>query len=191
MSDIEPPPDEDQMRTASEVARRCLVLSAVLAAGHKVSRQELIEWLRNEGLWASVSAEEASLLQCPSPTRQQTINATWRAEALLPLLWVLRAVDGLPPPTAICDVPLVQAALPPLFGPTAEFVATAALRDEADIWEAHEVTYQAHWAIRDAELNNKPIPHGYQAGIIQERHHALNWLTGYCGQSWDDVTTDT
>lgn len=31
----------------------------------------------------------------------------------------------------------------------------------------------------------------YDAGVVQERHHALNWLIGYCGQDWDDITTDT
>jgi hypothetical protein len=27
--------------------------------------------------------------------------------------------------------------------------------------------------------------------IIQERHHAINWVIGYEGLSWDEVTTDT
>ena len=25
----------------------------------------------------------------------------------------------------------------------------------------------------------------------QERHHAINWVIGYDGLAWDDVTTDT
>ncbi|MGO7286211.1 DUF4272 domain-containing protein, partial [Rhizobium ruizarguesonis] len=24
-----------------------------------------------------------------------------------------------------------------------------------------------------------------------ERHYALNWLTGYMDQDWDDISTDT
>ena len=27
--------------------------------------------------------------------------------------------------------------------------------------------------------------------VVYERHYALNWLIGYCDQSWDEVTTDT
>ncbi len=192
MDDIEPlPEDQDQVRTASEVAIRCVVLYAVAAAGYKEPRQKLIEWLQREGLWDFVSPEEASLLQSQEPGRQQLINATWRVEALLPLLWALGSVDRLPPLTELCEPPLLRAALPSLYGPTANYVVEAALRDETEIWEAHEEVYQAHWIVRDAELNGRPIPHGYQAGVILERHHALNWLTGYLGQSWDDVTTDT
>jgi len=32
---------------------------------------------------------------------------------------------------------------------------------------------------------------GVDAGIVIERHAALNWLIGYMGQSWDEITTDT
>jgi hypothetical protein len=27
--------------------------------------------------------------------------------------------------------------------------------------------------------------------IVQERHYAINWITGYGGLPWDEVTTDT
>jgi hypothetical protein len=27
--------------------------------------------------------------------------------------------------------------------------------------------------------------------IVQERHHAINWVIGYDGAPWDEVTTDT
>ena len=40
----------DQIRSAEEVARRCIVLYAVLAAGHDEPRDELVAWLRREGL---------------------------------------------------------------------------------------------------------------------------------------------
>jgi uncharacterized protein DUF4272 len=29
------------------------------------------------------------------------------------------------------------------------------------------------------------------SGVVYERHYALNWLIGYMGREWDDVTTDT
>ena len=28
-------------------------------------------------------------------------------------------------------------------------------------------------------------------GVVMERHHALNWLTGFHGADWDDVDTPT
>jgi hypothetical protein len=30
-----------------------------------------------------------------------------------------------------------------------------------------------------------------EAGAIFERHWGFNWLTGYCGQEWDQISTDT
>ncbi len=142
MNDLQPgdeesePEHQDQMRTAVEVARRCLVLYAVVAAGHEESRETLRMWLHREGLWDSASPEEASLFEAPTLIRQQLINATWRVEALLPLLWALGAIDRLPKATGVCNVQLVRAALPPLIGSTAAFVEKATLRDEAELWHA-------------------------------------------------------
>jgi hypothetical protein len=39
--------------------------------------------------------------------------------------------------------------------------------------------------------DREPPAESYNAGVVQERHYALNWLIGYCGQDWDDITTDT
>jgi hypothetical protein len=51
--------------------------------------------------------------------------------------------------------------------------------------------YREHWRARDARFHGRAQPPGIDIEIIQERHHAINWITGYGGQSWDDVTTDT
>jgi Domain of unknown function (DUF4272) len=179
------------IRGADEVARRCIVLYAVLAAGHGEPLNELVEWLYREGLWDAVSPCESEFLLSGSPTQQQRIDATWRAEALFPLLWSLGLVAELPKPTQLCDVQLIRRVLPPLFGSVADFISTAHLRDDSTIHSANETVYQIHWAVRDARLMGRPVPDGYHPGVVQERHYALNWLIGYCGQDWDDISTDT
>jgi hypothetical protein len=197
----------DQIRSADEVARRCIVLYAVLAAGHNEPRDQLVQWLRREGLWDAVSPRESEFLLCESPTRQQCVNAAWRAEALFPLLWSLSLIAELPIPQQLCDVQLIRSVLPPLFDPVGDFVSTARLRSDAEIHAANEEIYQIHWHVRDFELRDQPTPPGklarmphedcdppaesYDSGVVQERHYALNWLIGYCGQDWDDITTDT
>jgi hypothetical protein len=35
------------------------------------------------------------------------------------------------------------------------------------------------------------MPPGIDIEIVQERHHAINWITEYDGLPWDEVTTDT
>lgn len=197
----------DQIRRADEVACRCIVLHGVLAAGHNVPRDKIVSWLRREGLWDLVSPDESAFLLSEAPTQQQRINATWRAEALFPLLWSLSLIPNVPIPQQLCDLQLVQRVLPPLFEPVAEFISSARLRSDSEIHAASEEIYQIHWRIRDARLRGQPTPPGklprmshdncdppvesYHSGVVQERHHALNWLIGYCGQDWDDITTDT
>ncbi len=197
----------EKIRSADEVARRCVVLHGVLAAGHNVSRGEIAQWLRREQLWDFVSPAERSFLLSEAPAQEQRNGATWRAEALFPLLWSLGLIPELPSPQQICDVQIIQRVLPPLFEPVAEFISSARLRSGSEIHAANEKIYQIHWRIRNARLRGQPtspgqlprMPHedcdppaeSYDAGVVMERHHALNWLIGYCGQDWDDITTDT
>lgn len=163
-------------------------------------------WLRREGVWDAVSPEESDFLLSDAPTRQQQFQAQWRAEALFPLLWALGLFSAMPGPQQVCDVPLMQDVLPPLFDSVAKFVSDATLRRDAEILEANEEIYQIHWRVRDFQLRDQPAQPGkfprmpaaeggppaedYDAGVVQERHHGLNWLIGYCGQDWDEVTTD-
>jgi hypothetical protein len=163
--------------------------------------------LRREGLWDAVSPNESEFLLSVSPTEQECVNATWRAEALVPLIWSLGLIAELPSPQQLCDVELIQSVLPPLFDPVREFVSTARLRSAAEIRAANEEIYQVHWRVRDFQLRHQPTPPGklpripledidppaesYDPGVVEERHHSLNWLIGYCGQDWDDITTDT
>lgn len=197
----------DQIRSADEVARRCIVLYAVLAVGHHESRDEVVTWLSREELWDAVSPKESEVLLSESPTQQQRVNATWRAEGLLPLLWSLGLFPDLPSPQQLCDVQLLRGVLPPLFGPVAEFISNARLRGDLEIYGACKEICQIHWRIRDAQFQDQPPLSGrlprmpvpdceppvasYNAGVVVERHHALNWLIGYCGQAWDGITTDT
>jgi hypothetical protein len=123
--------------------------------------------------------------------QQQLINATWRAEALLPLLWSLGRVSEMQPPTALCDVQALRRALPPLLGSVAEFVSTSRLLPSSAIHDANDEIYHIHWKVRDTQLNNKPIPDSYVPGVAKERHYALNWLICYFDQDWDGISTDT
>jgi len=197
----------EQTRAPDEVARRCIVLYAVLAAGHDEPRDELVAWLRREHLWEAVSPAESDFLLAESPTERQRIHATWRAEALLPLLWSLGLLSELPSPQELCEVQLIRSVLPPLLSPVGDFVSSSRLRSEAEVHAANEEIYQIHWRVRDAQFRSEPPQPGklprmpvadceppagsYDSGVVQERHYALNWLIGYCGQDWDDISTDT
>lgn len=181
---------EDEFRSAAAVARRCLVLCSVVAASHDEDRTKILSWLKSEGLWDDTSPKERSFLQSKKPTNKQLINASWRVEALYLLLWALRLIPSLD----VGQTPSEQFRLTellPFMGPTSEFINNSELRREDEIYELNEKIYEAHWAVRDARINSKSSPKDIDPGVIMERHYGINWLMGYCGQSWDNVTTDT
>ncbi len=178
-------------RTLGDVVKRCLVLYGVLGAGHGVPRSDVIEWLTRESLLDSISPQEHLLLLGSTPTQQQLTNATWRAEALVPIIWALNLFEAIPEPTRLCDLELIQKNIPEIGSSTASFVSEARLRSADQIADANHEIYHIHWSVRDARLFGRPIPNSLVPGVVQERHYALNWLIGYLDQDWDDVTTDT
>jgi len=181
--------DTDTLRTASEVARRSLALYAAVAAAHGVPRDDLVEWLKEEGLWAEITPRELRFLtQTQAPEKEQ-IWMTWFAEAEFVLLWSIGKVQTLPPPTSRCDTDQIIAAIP-LWDSTVSFFQSAALR-EKQVEEEAEKAYDINVEIRKAIRQGAPIPNGYDKDVVFFRHYALNWITGYCGQAWDEITPDT
>lgn len=124
-------------------------------------------------------------------TQRDIIQATWRVEAQVALLWSIKKIDHLDDLGEQCNTrPLVDA-IPELFSSTARFIETAILRGKEEIEEEYERIYDIHWKIRNAKRTGIPTATKYDSGVVQERHYAMNWITGYCGQAWDEITTDT
>jgi Domain of unknown function (DUF4272) len=181
---------EDVPRGAEEIARRTLILSAVIACAYGADKRATVDWFTSQKLWTDVSPEEKAFLT-GEPTSQAQIDMTWRIEALVPLLWALRKIDAMPSLAQQFDT--TEAVKTLVFPPAsiAVFVAAAALRSEAEIKSEYEKVYDAHWRVRDAQLSGKAPPLDVNAGVVRERHHAFNWIIGYGNQTWDEVATDT
>ena len=183
--------DHDVPRTANEIARRALVLHCMIAASHGVPRDDLTRWLEDEGLWESATLREKQFLSNSAPTEKEIINATWRVEAQVALLWAIGKISSLGSLSEQCDTGPIVDAIPELFSSTKDFIDSATVRDSVVITDEYVVVYNSHWKARDAVRRELPIPEGIDLGIVQERHYGFNWLTGYCGLDWDDITTDT
>ncbi len=69
--------------------------------------------------------------------------------------------------------------------------AKAKLRPQSELLDAADLIYRYDWAVVNARINGEPAPAGLDGGVVYEWHYALNWLIGYAGQDWDDITTDT
>jgi Domain of unknown function (DUF4272) len=55
---------------------------------------------------------------------------------------------------------------------------------------ALDLHLRLHWAVREAR-RSKAAPDQLEAGVISERHHALNWLVRFGESPWDEVQTPT
>jgi hypothetical protein len=186
------PDNPDRVRTAREIATRSLALFAVVGLGFRAPRDEVVGWLKENGLWHALSPWELSVVEAPVPTERMMINASWRSEALLMLLWALEKVSELPPADEQCDTSLLQDILPPYAEITeARFIETATRRSDEALRLQAEACLDLHAEYRIAERDGKPPRQPVDGGVIQERHHAINWVIGYEGLDWDLVTTDT
>jgi hypothetical protein len=124
-----------------------------------------------------------------TPAEQTIADHAWRYEALAQLAWALGILDSLPFPTQICDVPGLARTMYALDANS--FVDRAALRPASEILDHLDLVFRLHWAVTDARVTNTAPPDGVEAGVVAERHYALNWLTRFDDAAWDDVDTPT
>ena len=181
---------EAQFRDEKDVAERCVILYGIIFVVHgEASGNEMIEYFKEFALWEKVSPKEKKFLKNKNPGKQDKIDHSWKIESLNVLLWSLQKFDELELPLEMCSFEHIED-LPDLNVDPSAWIEKARLRNQEEILNQVDLIYRIHWATRDAELNNKPVPGGFDSGVVFERHYALNWLVMYAEQ-WDDITTDT
>jgi hypothetical protein len=185
-------PHIDQTRTPAEVARRALALFGAWGLSTNAPREDVLGWLEESGLRRELTQAELSFVDATSLTRQQRIKLGWHAERIAVLLWALGLLERLPDADVQCDTGIFQKLLPPFTDESPEaFVGRAELRPENELRTYAQSTFDLHSWARDAMRRNVPPRQPVNIEVVQERHHAINWVTGYEGLAWDEVTTDT
>lgn len=178
------------IRSIEDVAQRALALMLVAVKGEGLEDKIVQRILEDYGIAPFLSPAELAFIQDTAPSQQDRVNFTWRYEALATMLWALGYEAGLDFPDTICDVGACVTTIRESGG-YAGFLAGAKLRTPTEILDARDLIYRLHWAVVDARLRGQAAPNDMEAGVVYERHYALNWLTGYLDQDWDDVSTDT
>lgn len=186
---------EVRWRSPAEVAGRALALAAVAVVAETRGEGDPLPTANLDaslpGYAAFLSPEERAFLAERASPPAQIAKFSWRYEALALLQWALGWLGQLPFPTAICDVPDVMRAALGHSRRIGAALPEFSLRPDADLLDALDLHYRLHWLARDAQLKGQPASHGLEAGVIQERHHALNWLIRAQDSDWDDVDTPT
>lgn len=109
-----------------------------------------------KGLWAELSPSELAYVSAERPTSKQRIDASWKSEGLIVLLWALEKVERLPAPNEQCDTSVFQQHLPPFVQVTAsEYISAATHRP-------HEVL---------VEMADEPLHLGLGFGRV----HQCGW----------------
>ncbi|HEY2581238.1 MAG TPA: DUF4272 domain-containing protein [Mucilaginibacter sp.] len=184
---------EVMIREAKDIAKRVLILTylnMVAETGDKGEKDEIIEFLQREQLWADVSEGEKKLFLKNKLTQKESVDISWRSECIYLLLWVINKKDKVGLPTDQCVISDLLRLLPGFLESTADFINSASKRTTPEILDMSDLLYRLHWAVRDASINHKDIPGNIEESVIQEWHYAINWVT-YYEDDWDDITTDT
>lgn len=178
-----------KLPSQDEVAYRALATMIVAVKGEGLEQETLEKVVQNYGLKGHFSPEERKFIEDPDPPQADRVKFSWRYEAGWVLLWALGFVEKLERPDKICDVPAAARFVSQRT--TKAFLADSRLRSPEEIVQGADLILRYNWAVRNARLKQQPPPGGLDPGVVQERHHAFNWLIGSFDTGWDDVDTST
>lgn len=178
-----------KVRTPQEVGKRILALMAVIGKVHQGDDERFWNWVENNSIKSYLSDGEKDFIETDSPQHQQLVNFSWRAEALVPLLWSIGVLKTMPSLNGQFDVYSV-AELNVITKEPMDFLNSVKLRPDSELEKMEDKLFQAHWQVRDAQLFRKKMPKDLNPEVVYERRYALSWLVGW-GDDWDNVPTDT
>jgi hypothetical protein len=180
---------ESRRRTTDEVVRRAIALVIVAVKGETNDRNLVSNLISQFGAEGFFTPKEQAFVGNTVATEQDRANFSWRYEGAFVMLWALQVFKDLGRPDRPCDVSSMVSILDDL--DTEGLLKRANLRPQSDLLDAADLIYRYDWAVVDARVNGKVAPAGLERDVVVERHYALNWLIGYMGQEWDDISTDT
>jgi hypothetical protein len=181
--------EEALLRDAQVVARRAMALMGVALRAEGVEQPKVARFLQQRGIVKSLSPTELAFLKQAHPDETEMRKLTWRYEALWTLLWALGHIERLGPASVQCNAKHAIKLLNET--PLEKFLGQAQLRPVTEILDELDFYYRAHWHAVNLQQARRPPHADLDPDIIYERHYALNWLTHYMYQEWDDVRTDT
>jgi hypothetical protein len=74
---------------------------------------------------------------------------------------------------------------------TQSFINDANLRSLSQLLDQADLIFRYHWSVTDAEQNQRDMPAGLRANVVNQRLGALNWLIRNPDQEWDDFSVDS
>lgn len=181
---------EVDTRSAADVLARASALLAVAVRAESLHTGEALSLpeirARLPLAFDHLSPREQAFMAQDEPAPSDVVvQFAWRYEGVRLLEWALGIADDLPFPTATCDAARVTAAM------LSRANGKPTLRSNAGLLDALDLHLRLHWITRQAHVDGKLPVAGVDAGVVQERHQALNWLLRVQDADWDDIDTPT
>ncbi len=190
--------DEVRLRSKEDIAYRSLALTVVTAKASGMRQPSVENAVKHLGLSSHLSPRERAFILDPTPPHQDVVHFSWSGEAAWPLFWALGFVDRLDRPTPVVgERDLPQAVHAVQDHGAQPYIESARLRSLDEVLDETDLIFRYHWAVREAWLRGHKMPAGLDPSVVQERHHALNWLLVPVDEEpedwpdWDDVDTST
>jgi hypothetical protein len=183
--------DEDLAiaRSRDEVANRAMCIYITIAYAYGEPTSTIRPWLDGEGLSAHLTEQERRALYGGFFSRKPNSDLfKVRVQSLWALAWSL----GLFPHLDLVNdcAETLRESMPALVpGAAQAWRDHCSLRPLAEILPLLDLGYCLHWAVRQSQLEQTPLPAGIHAVVAIERRRALEWLV--CKEDWDDVPMDT
>lgn len=179
-----------------EAAERLLILLAVSFTAYNFDESEkVMDWLKKEELWKSVSPHEKEFFRNPDPGDEEKQNLSWRFEGAYILAWALEKVRTIADPRSECGQEQVSEFLqsvPPVGSSTEKFFAGLKSRRLPDIIEEalfYEVATKYFKTIVIQDKENSSQVHSKAA---VQRYLALKWLKSAKEKlDWDNIVAGT
>ncbi len=184
-------PDDDffTLLPLETVVKRAIALNLISRRADGESAEWFAEKIKQYQLEDTISEEENIFNEDDSPEDYIVIMFSQRMEACWLLLWALRLIPDLSRPDNFANAERANEIVDSRS--IDQFLIEAKLRSKSEILDALDLHFRYHWAVVDAELYGKKSPTGLKPDVVYQRHYALNWLTQYREQEWDEITTDT
>ncbi|MFZ6644918.1 DUF4272 domain-containing protein [Undibacterium sp. TJN25] len=197
--------EEVKLRSSDDVLLRIVALWCVSGAAEAILASDStgLERFRNyivqRDIAGWLSAREHAFLFGAAPEgdegmRQCAVFAQCR-ESMFFLGWCAGLVKKIDLPGGPSSLKALLALLPQQMDaqdPLARLQQAVRLRPKREILGWVDLLYRLHWAVRHANLIGKTVPGSLDAAVVQEWHHAVNWIIGYDDEDdWDLVGTDT
>jgi hypothetical protein len=183
--------EETRLRSAEEIGIRIACLFGLVGTAFHTDDKVFADYLREHELWNHLTAKERFfLVEGPSDLKRAR-NLSWRCEAMVVLMWSVHLFETLPLPREQTETKEIVNRFPGVEESPWPWIRKLSTRNKAEILDASDLIYRLHWATRQAGIEKKPPPGGINPDMVQEWHHAINWVTRYDNQEWDDVATDT